>query len=74
MEEDQSQSQSEQKVEPSAAEKLLIEEKAKLEEQLKDVTVSVSGLLGCTRYKLRAQEPPQWVLSAQSGYDYVSTV
>lgn len=38
MEEDQSQSQNEQKVEPSSAEKLLAEEKAKLEEQLKDVT------------------------------------
>uniref|UniRef100_A0A8C3UC57 GrpE protein homolog n=1 Tax=Catharus ustulatus TaxID=91951 RepID=A0A8C3UC57_CATUS len=38
LEEDQSQSQNEQKVEPSSAEKLLAEEKAKLEEQLKDVT------------------------------------
>uniref|UniRef100_A0A803V0X5 GrpE protein homolog n=1 Tax=Ficedula albicollis TaxID=59894 RepID=A0A803V0X5_FICAL len=38
LEEDQSQSQNEQKVESSSAEKLLAEEKAKLEEQLKDVT------------------------------------
>lgn len=40
-EEDQSQSQNEQKVESSSAEKTLTEEKAKLEEQLKEVTVSV---------------------------------
>ncbi|KAM6360967.1 grpE protein homolog 1, mitochondrial [Alca torda] len=38
LEEDQSQSQNEQKVEPSSAEKMLTEEKAKLEEQLKEVT------------------------------------
>ncbi|XP_074397808.1 grpE protein homolog 1, mitochondrial [Zonotrichia albicollis] len=38
LEEDQSQSQSEQKVEPSSVEKLLAEEKAKLEEQLREVT------------------------------------
>lgn len=74
MEEDQSQSQNEQKVEQSSAEKLLAEEKAKLEEQLKEVTVSVSGLLGCTHYKLCAHEPALWVLSAQSGYNYVTPV
>lgn len=55
-------------MEPSSAEKLLAEEKAKLEEQLKDVTVSVSGLLGCTSYKLCAQEPALWILNVQSGY------
>ncbi|XP_009888853.1 PREDICTED: grpE protein homolog 1, mitochondrial [Charadrius vociferus] len=38
LEEDQNQSQNEQKVEPSSAEKMLTEEKAKLEEQLKEVT------------------------------------
>ncbi|KAJ7403360.1 GrpE protein 1, mitochondrial [Pitangus sulphuratus] len=38
LEEDQSQSQNEQKAETSSAEKLLAEEKAKLEEQLKEVT------------------------------------
>ncbi|PKK30786.1 hypothetical protein A306_00003385 [Columba livia] len=38
LEEDQSQSQNEQKVEPSSAEKMLHEEKTKLEEQLKEVT------------------------------------
>nr|XP_009684584.1 PREDICTED: grpE protein homolog 1, mitochondrial [Struthio camelus australis] len=38
LEEDQSQSQNEQKAEPSSAEKMLAEEKGKLEEQLKEVT------------------------------------
>ncbi|NXC39113.1 GRPE1 protein, partial [Penelope pileata] len=38
LEEDHGQSQTEQKGEPSAAEKTFTEEKAKLEEQLKDVT------------------------------------
>ncbi|NXG20556.1 GRPE1 protein, partial [Grallaria varia] len=38
LEEDQSQSQNEQKTESSSAEKLLAEEKTKLEEQLKEVT------------------------------------
>lgn len=61
-------------MEPSSAEKLLAEEKAKLEEQLKEVTVSAPGLLGCTCYKLCAQEPALWVLSAQSGYGYVTPV
>lgn len=51
LEEDQSQSQNEQKVEPSSAEKILTEEKAKLEEQLKEVTVSVFWSSGCIPYK-----------------------
>lgn len=42
LEEDQGQSHNEQKTEPSAAERMLTEEKAKLEEQLKEVTVSGS--------------------------------
>jgi len=52
LEEDQSQSQNEQKVEPSSAEKMLAEEKAKLEEQLKEVTVSVFWSWGCIPDKL----------------------
>lgn len=52
LEEDQSQSQNEQKVEPSSAEKMLTEEKAKLEEQLKEVTVSVFWSSDCIPYKL----------------------
>lgn len=40
LEEDQGQSHNEQKAEHSAAERMLTEEKAKLEEQLKEVTVS----------------------------------
>ncbi|XP_015718294.1 grpE protein homolog 1, mitochondrial [Coturnix japonica] len=38
LEEDQGQSHNEQKAEPSAAERMVTEEKAKLEEQLKEVT------------------------------------
>ncbi|PKU36599.1 hypothetical protein llap_13094 [Limosa lapponica baueri] len=45
VEEDQSQSQNEQKVEPSSAEKMLTEEKTKLEEQLKEVTSFCKDLL-----------------------------
>lgn len=63
LEEDQSQSQNEHKVEPSSAEKMLTEEKAKLEEQLKEVTVSVSQLLGCTPH---TYECSLWFLGAQS--------
>ena len=40
LEEEQGQSHNEQKAEPTAAERMLTEEKAKLEEQLKEVTVS----------------------------------
>lgn len=54
VDEDQSQSHNEQKAEASPAEKMLTEEKAKLEEQLKEVTVSVLWWSVCIPPKLHA--------------------
>lgn len=75
LEEEQSQSQNEQKVEPASAGKMLTEEKAKLEEQLKEVTVSVFlkviRLHTLQTAHLRAFT---WVLSAQPGYSWVTAV
>lgn len=54
VEEEQSQSPGEQKAEASPAEKMLGEEKARLEEQLKEVTVSALWRSLCLPPKLHA--------------------